>query len=384
MPLELGRPLVDLATGEARFRLVELLARGENYDIALGQDLHLDDKRVAIKAIRYREPRDAAEVAARRATLREELTTLTLPFSLLPEPLDWLVIENRADFPHDPVLARSEPLLVYELQHGEPMRTRLASASEGIEPDRALRMVRELALFLRGLHEHGRIFRTLSPDHVIVDLDDIIHTIGCSGVCRIGQLPLAHDLLRDDPYVAPELREARDPRYVAPAADIYSLGALLTCLLTGRAPLRVIESPFDDLAFHRLGQHGPGLARLVARMMQPNPAKRFASIDALLPLLDPRALPAPGHPELAGVELPSPWRESSPAQPPSSLSPGPLVSVPRSQAQPPAAPPADTPPAPVEDAPDSPLARRYRMIAIGLGSAAVVSLLVVVLLALLR
>jgi len=382
MSLELGKPIVDLESGEARFRLVELLARGEHYDIAVGEDTHLDDKQVAIKAIRYPDDEhiDPASVQARRHLLHDELRVLTMPFSLLPEPLDWLTIENSEDFPDDAELAESEPLLVYELQHGRTLREKVASVAEvkgegGVALRRALRIVEELALFLRGIHARGRILRGLSPDHVILDVDDIVHVIGLGGTCAIGAPVSAAYREREDPYVAPELRVADNPQFVQPAADIYSLGALLTHLLTGRDPLLVVESPFDDATFHLLGQHGPGIAKLIARMMHADPNRRFGSAGAVLSHLDPRQTPDPEHEDFDGVELPSPWGQTPAGGPKSSLSPGPLVSKPK-------APAADSPPA-TRPASEDAIARRHRRIAIAFASTAVISVIIVVLLAIL-
>lgn len=85
-------------------------------------------------------------------------------------------------------------------------------------------------------------------------------------------------------YMAPEiLRRAADP-----AADQYSLGILGVELLAG-------ELPGGDLRGRFLHQHlwARGLPGIIARMIDPNPTRRFGDIDALL-----RALrqPNPGPP----------------------------------------------------------------------------------------
>lgn len=330
--VEIGQPIIDLATGEARFRPVELLTRGDSYDIVVAEDLHLDDKRVALKAIRYDNPNDNAELEARRATLDRELSTLSLTSHLLPEPLDWLTVLN-PDLDADHPLAQTEPLLVYELQHGKTLREKVTAFGQGIDTRLARSFVHELALLLKELHDHHLIFHHLNPDHIILGLDDILHVVGCANITATGKAIDVHKRNSNSPYIAPEARAGDAAGLIQPHADIYSLGALLVFLLSGVDPLPHPEAPINQEAFQAIGERGPGIARLIARMMAINPKKRFASVDEALPFLHPAKRLEPDHPELADYELPSPWSaEGTPH--PSSLSPGPLVSQPRGEASP--------------------------------------------------
>lgn len=332
MTLNVNQLLCDLPTGESRFRLTSLLARTTHFDIALGEDTHLDNKQVCIKAIRYTNPSDAAEVQHRRDDLERELQALTLPSHLLPEPLDWLHIENTRDFPthksQDNPFARSEPLLVYEYQAGKTLSETVRAAPDAIfDVPRALNFTRELALFLQSIHDGGYLFRDLSPDHIIVSLDDVIHIVGCGNMTPIKRLPSPLRLTADRPFIAPELRAPSHPDAFSVAADIYALGALLVLMLTGREPLKIPECPLDALSFHRIGELDPGLGQLIARMIDVNPARRFASMNALLKHLQPNTLPDPAHPDFHDVQLPSPWRLDEAETPTFNPlpTPGPLV-----------------------------------------------------------
>lgn len=354
MTLTIGRRIRDIKTGEERFKLLSLLARGERFDIALAEDTHLDGKQVCVKAIRYDNPSDLQEVQARRADLEAELEALTLPSHLLPEPLDWLHIENTRDFKKDNPLSQAEPLLIYELQAGKTLSELIEGSPEGLDPQRALGFIRELALLAQTVHAGGYLLRDCAPEHVIVGLDDILHVVGCGNMTRLGALPGPTRLLADRPCVAPELRAPTSADVLRPAADIYSLGALLLWALTGREPLKVPECPLDAMAFHRLGQLDPGLGQLIARMIHVNPSKRFATIDALLPHLSPTRTPDPAHPDFHDVTLPSPWRlDEQPKPAHTSLpTPGPLVTreapaaSPAAQSAPKATPKAAPKPAP--------------------------------------
>jgi len=336
MPLTIGQPLVDLEHGDARFLPTELLHKGANYEIVVAEDQHLDNKKVCIKAIRYPSPTDSRDISLRRALLDEELEALTLPHSLLPEPLDCFRVENK-DLPTASAERRTEPILVYELQHGDPLRQKMKRTNgAGLHSALALELVQELALFCRSLHCHNRFFRRLNPDHVLLGVDDQLHIVGCSNIATFKTVPNATRAVLDDPFVAPEARTFSQPDAFGPRADLYSLGALLAYLLTGDEPLlgptpfaaetlRKLEAlgallaylltgdepllgptPFAAETLRKLEALGPGFVALVARLTAAEPGNRFWDVDQALPHLAPHVVPDPAHPDLVGQTIPAP------------------------------------------------------------------------------
>jgi serine/threonine protein kinase len=280
-----GTSLVEPGA-EPRWRLTERLAQGRSFDLWLAQDLHLDGHRAMVKAIRYASA-DPAHVAARRALLEAERDLYLLPPQMLPEPLDWLVVEG-------------EPLLVYEHQAGDTLaelvRTRFAAA--GLGEARAVRLVRELAHFLEEIHRAGFVLRDLSPDHVLLGLDDVLQVIGLGNACRAGK-PHPDDrqkTCRTEGFSAPEVQPGRA---VGPAADSYSLGALLGFLATGQAAAR-LPGPLGDLQATCLAAE-PGA--------RPKAGQIF---EALVRFSSPRKVPRPAAP----VGRPAPAPAPRPAAPP--------------------------------------------------------------------
>ncbi|OIP39726.1 MAG: hypothetical protein AUK47_09550 [Deltaproteobacteria bacterium CG2_30_63_29] len=305
MPLTIGQPLVDLEHGDARFLPTELLHKGANYEIVVAEDQHLDNKKVCIKAIRYPSPTDSRDISLRRALLDEELEALTLPHSLLPEPLDCFRVENK-DLPTASAERRTEPILVYELQHGDPLRQKMKRTNgAGLHSALALELVQELALFCRSLHCHNRFFRRLNPDHVLLGVDDQLHIVGCSNIATFKTVPNATRAVLDDPFVAPEARTFSQPDAFGPRADLYSLGALLAYLLTGDEPL-LGPTPFAAETLRKLEALGPGFVALVARLTAAEPGNRFWDVDQALPHLAPHVVPDPAHPDLVGQTIPAP------------------------------------------------------------------------------
>jgi serine/threonine protein kinase len=323
-----GQFLEDVNRGERRFRVRELLFDGGDYQIALAEDVQMDDKLVCAKTIAYESDRtdDKKYVAMRRKALHEELGFLAQPIHLLPEPLDWIQLEESAT-----VLGR-EPVLVYEYTHGETLydlvRTRHPG---GVAPTRALRIAREVCQFLVHLHRKKWVYRNLDPRHVIVGYDDVIHLVGFGNAMAIGEKPNPTRVSVDSAYIAPEVRKERSGKLLRPAADIYSLGALMSFMLTGEEPRMSVENPLTKRAYDRLNDvDPPGLALLVARAMQPMAKQRFGRAERMLPYTQMHNLPTPKTDGFGLLQLPAPWTgaerpDSRAAR--SKLSPGPLISV---------------------------------------------------------
>ncbi|MBA2665139.1 MAG: protein kinase [Bradymonadaceae bacterium] len=371
--------LIDATRGEERFRVSELLHVGRSYQIVLARDTHLDDKLVCVKAILYDSERtgDADYVGGRRQALREEMEFLTLKSPLLPDPIDWLEIAQ------SPVGLGDEPLLVYEYQHGQTLFELVSERHpSGLAPLRALRIFTSLARFLSDIHEAGYVFRDLDPRHVIVGFDDIIHVTGCGNATKMGEPPNRHKADLNFAYVAPEARNEVSGQMLRRASDIYSLGALMSFMLTGEEPRPSVENPLNKDAFDRLSNvDPPGLSLIVARCLQPLAKKRFNHIRQLLPWCDPDNLPTPQSEGFGLILLPAPWTgaespETNRAQQ-SKISAGPLISVPPHAEAAPEQSPDHRPAAATPDHnPEQPDDRRRRLLIALAAAALVVALLV--------
>lgn len=326
--LAVGSFLKDVNRGEQRFRVKELLHAGDAHQIALAEDTVMDDKLVCVKTVAYDRGKveDKRHVAMRRKALHQELEFLALPLHLLPEPLDWIQIDASST-----VLPR-EPVLVYEYNGGETLHQHVTTRyPTGIAPTRALRIAREVCQFLVELHAHGWVFRNLDPRHVLVGHDDVIHLVGCGNATKMQEPPNETRVVLGSPYVAPEARDEVSGQFLRPAADIYSLGALLVFMLTGDDIRDSVENPLTQNAFDRLSAlETPGLSLLIARCLRPMGKERVATADALLAFLDVKSLPTPQTQGFGLLTLPAPW---SGAERPegrmatNKLSAGPLVSV---------------------------------------------------------
>ncbi len=324
--MEINEYLVDATRGEKRFRIKSFLNESDVYQIALAEDTAMDDKLVCVKTIYYDANRSDEKkyVGLRRKALHNELKFLSESCHLLPEPLDWIQIEES-----ETAIPR-EPILVYEYLHGDNLFDLVQSRyPKGMNPNRALRFVREIAIFLQTIHRRKYVFRDLDPRHIIVGFDDIIHIVGCGNAVQIEEKMNLEKFDTNPIYTAPEIRDELSGKLIKPACDVYSLGALFSFLLTGVEPKSNTESPFTRAAYDRLKKQDEGVQLLVARLMMPMAKARFGNISRLLPFLSETSLPTRSDKGFGLLDIPKPWTGNDPENRAanSSISKGPLVSV---------------------------------------------------------
>lgn len=345
-----GSFLQDHQRAEARFRIKSLLTSGKNYQIALAEDTHLEGKLVCVKAIEYESAHagDAAYVRGRREALRQEMEFLTLANPLLPEPLDWLEL---ADSPID---GGVEPTLIYEYQHGQTLYDLVREKHpQGMAHARALRLFAELVRFAGALHEQEYIFRDFDPRHIIVGFDDILHVVGCGNAAKRGDRLNVYKMNTNPAYTAPEIRRELSGKMLRPACDFYSLGCLLSFMLTGvETAGERPESPLELDGYDRLRADAmpEGLRLIVTRCLQPLSQKRFQRASDLLAYCAMDRLPTATTEGFGLLNLPAPW--SGPEGMDnralrSRISPGPLIST--ISAAPPGPPPGPPPTSPPQE-----------------------------------
>lgn len=197
-------------------------------------------------------------------------------------------------------VSRAGPYLVLERADGEPVDRWIQRV--GPLPERiALAVALECARGLRQAAFHGALHLDLAPESILVD---------AAGKVRVGGVGLR-------PVLAPTETGARCPAFAAPErlrdggacdvrADIYSLGAVLFYLLTGRAPFAGSK---DEIA--RLQVVGPpeiretrpeitpDTSKFIARLLSADADMRHATWDQVLVDLE-RRLPGQNSPELRG------------------------------------------------------------------------------------
>jgi serine/threonine-protein kinase len=166
-----------------------------------------------------------------------------------------------------------------------------------VDPQAAVRLMAQVARAVAHLHEHGVVHRDLKPSNILLDEAETpyVTDFGLAKVFAPGSEMTATGVIAGTPsYMAPE-QAAGHGAEVGPASDIYSLGAILYELLTGRPVFRE-ESPLDTLLAVMAGEPIPPreLNRRIPRPVQiicmkclaHRPGDRYVSAASLADDLD--------------------------------------------------------------------------------------------------
>ncbi len=157
-------------------------------------------------------------------------------------------------------------------------------------PRQAATLVEKLARAVHHAHRQGVIHRDLKPANVLLT-EDGTPKVADFGLARHDrpELTATAAVMGTPSYMAPE-QAAGDSRAVGPAADIYSLGAILYECLTGRAPFRG-DSNLETLQLAAHTEPVPpselrpavprDLETVCLKCLEKEPAQRYATADEL-------------------------------------------------------------------------------------------------------
>ena len=191
--------------------------------------------------------------------------------------------------------------LVCELVDGPNLETLIRD--RGLLPvSEVCELVRQVATGLEHAHSKGMVHRTIKPTNLLITQPsktsaESLVKIADFGIAKLqpaqGNTPLPGGLLDAADYIAPE--QARNPRTADHRADLYSLGAVMYFLLTGKPPFPggTIE---QKVRRHQYEQPGrierirpdvpPPVAALVHQLLAKNPDARPASAAEVVERLE--------------------------------------------------------------------------------------------------
>jgi len=270
LPTPPGAPRVP-----RRFRIVRRLGGGGFGEVWLARDLEMK-RPVALKF-----PKLDPERPELLARFRREAETA----AQLNHPNLCTLYERFWE--HEP------PFLVLEYIDGRTLTEEMA-AQQPFPLDRAVDILVAAATGVLHAHQRGIVHRDLKPDNLKIRTDGIVKVLDF-GLARpftpaLDRLTSDGHLLGTLPYLAPE--QLRDTTGVIEAPiDQYALGVILYQMTTGRHPFLVEDDVNTGRLLQRIkaGRFPPpgelrddvdeALSSIVLRMMQKNPADRFASLD---------------------------------------------------------------------------------------------------------
>ncbi len=183
------------------------------------------------------------------------------------------------------------PFFSLEFVEGDSLSKKIENTPQ--LPRDAARMVQLLAEAMHTAHQRGIIHRDLKPANILLTRDGVpkITDFGLAkrfedkgeGQTRTGAI------MGTPSYMAPEQAQGRT-KETGPAADVYSLGAILYDMLTGRPPFRgstLLETlqqvqTLEPVAPKRLQPSlEPDLQTICLKALEKNPIKRYLTAGAL-------------------------------------------------------------------------------------------------------
>jgi eukaryotic-like serine/threonine-protein kinase len=265
---------------DGRYTVLQRIGSGGMADVWLADDSHLQ-RRVALKVLHARFAQDG-EFVERFRREAEAAAGLQHP--------NVVAVFDRGDVDGTYYIA---------MQYLEG-RTLKQLIDDGLTPEQAVALIRQVLEGARFAHRHGVVHRDLKPQNVIVDADGKA-TVTDFGIARAGvsEITQAGSVMGTPHYLSPEQAQGFD---VTAVSDLYSIGVMLYEALTGRVPFeadsavaiamkQVSQAPQRPSSINP--QISPALDAAVMRALEKEPGSRFQSADAFIAALD-AALKDPG------------------------------------------------------------------------------------------
>lgn len=274
----------------ARYQLETRIGQGGMGAVYRALDTRFNNRPLAIKEMSLAGLSNSQVQEAQDAFEREALLLADLLHPNLPRIYDHFTEGERS-------------YLVMDFIEGQTLEDYLDAAQGKPMPlEQVLDWAEQLCDVLTYLHGHQPpiIFRDLKPSNVMIGKSGHLFLIdfGIARVFKPGQL---HDTvaLGSPGYAAPEQYGKAQS---SPRSDLYSLGALLHCLLTGVDPS---EQPFFFRSASQLNSAvPPDLEHLLQQMLEMDAQRRPASAQEVLKVLrhvDQQRLSGPFSQPLAAI-----------------------------------------------------------------------------------
>ncbi len=233
-----------------------------------------DTRNGELRALKVLDPHLASDPAQRKRLEREARLAASLAHPNIVRVLD-IGEDNGTPYIAMEYLWRSLDSLIDD----EPRMTE----------QRVAQVAADIAAGLGAAHGAGIVHRDIKPQNVLLTTD---------GVAQLTDFGIAH--ARDLTALTRTGARLGTPHYMSPEqvdgkpaderSDIYSLGCVIYHMLTGSPPFKA-ESAMAVMRMHldavpaplgaRAGRVNPGLARIVERCMEKNPADRFVTAAEL-------------------------------------------------------------------------------------------------------
>jgi serine/threonine protein kinase len=261
--------LTVVAVAGGRYVLRELIGHGGMAVVHLAHDTELD-RPVAVKLL--------AENLAADPEFRERFVRETRLAARLAHANVVRVYDAGED--------GDRPYIVMEYVAGETLAQLLARERK-VAPGKAAALIRQAALGLEHAHAAGLVHRDVKPQNLLLRRDGVLKVadFGIARAAETTRLTRVGTILGTAAYLSPEQALGED---VTAAADIYSLGAVLYELLTGRVP-------FASTSLAELAQKQRSGEVVPVRDLEPTVPDSLEALVMQCLARDPRFRPSSAH-----------------------------------------------------------------------------------------
>ncbi|HEY91003.1 MAG TPA: protein kinase [Dehalococcoidia bacterium] len=264
---------------DGRYQVKKLLGEGGKKRVYLAHDTRLD--------------RDVAFALIKTEGLDEEARSrITREAQAMGRLGDHPSIVAVYDFGEH----EGQPYLVLPLMSGGDVEGLIGKAPEHRLPlEQTVSITRSVCQGLEFAHSNGIIHRDLKPGNVYLAADGTakIGDFGLAVTVDVSRLTKEGMMVGTASYMPPEQAMAKE---VTPRSDLYSVGAMLYEMVTGRPPFvgdtsvaiitqHIDTSPPISPTWHRK-DIPPGLEVLIMQLLEKDPEKRPASAADVLKILE--------------------------------------------------------------------------------------------------
>ena len=274
----MAQPLLSLTTGfllNGRYLIERELGRGGMGIVYLAHDQQIHNRPVVVKVLLEEAYRDEYI----KIKFRQEMEALSR--------LDHPGIVGLLDTGET---KEGVPFLVMQFVEGVSLRSILTAS--GMDVERAMALIAQIAEALSAAHQRGVLHRDLKPENIMIQSPGPgekvkIIDFGLAKVfnSQVAQSTKAPNVIGSFSYMAPEQLMAQP---VSAASDLYSLGVIAYEMLTGRRP-HMPDSMFQLMEMLRAGVKvkpedlrpsvPPAVSSVVLKSLSYEPANRQASVS---------------------------------------------------------------------------------------------------------
>ncbi|MDW3226944.1 MAG: serine/threonine protein kinase [Acidobacteriota bacterium] len=308
---------VELARGNrlaGRYEIIEELGRGGMGKVFKAYD-HKISEVIALKLIR-------PEISAQEKAIERFKNELKFTRRITHRRICRMYDLGEEDFLY---------YITMEYVAGEDLK-RFVRRAGPLNAGKAVMIAGQICDGLAEAHRIGAIHRDLKPQNIMIDADGNakIMDFGIARFTEMERVTGSGVMIGTPEYMSPEQAELGE---VDARSDIYSLGVVLFEMVTGRVPFEG-ATPLSLAMKHKMevprnvrewnAQVPAGLAAVIARCLEKDPAKRYPSAEELKAALEDagRDIPTAEWPAPAGAAA-----AKTPAAPGARKIPVPLIAA---------------------------------------------------------